>query len=1030
MQAVPGSGNTFVGRGRELEMVRARLDRACAGTGGALLLAGEPGIGKTRLAEESVAEARRRGMTVLWGRCHEGEGAPAFWPWVQILRAYLRDRDGATVRQDMAGGAADIATILPELRDLAPDLPQPPPGDPEQIRFRLFDAIASFLGRAAVRRPLLLVLDDLHWADTASLALLGFLADEIRRARVLILATYRDSEATPGSPLSRTLAELARVQGEERILLTGLAEPEVRGLITAVGGAAPSPSLVFAIAHETEGNPFFITELVRLIAADGRLQSPDATGSWSLAVPHSVREVVGRRLETLSDGCRSVLTLASVVGREFELAELASISELPRAQLLIVLEEAETARVLLEAPGMPGRFRFSHALVRETLYAGIPGSRRVLLHKQAAEALDTLWRSDPEPHLAELAYHFVQAAPVGDPARAADYARRAAERAMRQTAYEEAAAQFGWALWALDQSGRIEPGSSLDEQRCEILLALGEAHTRAGDLPKAREAFFLAAECARSLDRPDMLARAALGCGEFVDPAVHVRQVALLEEALAAQPDDDTPERARLMGQLAELLYGPDAGRRRAELANEAVEMARRLEDPETLAFALNERHWILSEPRNVEERLAVANEMMRLAERGKDRALALKAYRWRIVDLLEMGDIQAVDAEIAKQTRLATQLREQLYLWHSAKFRTMRATLDGRFAEADELLEQAFASGQRMQMRGYLAVHSTQLFVLRREQGRVHEAEAALTETADSNPNATLQHAALALLWCETGRLSAGQERFDRLAENGFVRARRTLFWLATMALASEVAVCLDDHARTAQLYAQFEAFAGHTVTDGPAASLCFGSASRFLGLLAATLAHSDVHPVGWEEAQRHFEDAIAANARLGARPWLARTRHDYAAMLLARRAPGDRELAADQLTQSLRDAESLGMARLREQVNTLAVSLARDSLPTSPAPRPVNASGEVSPPLPATRPPLPVPPTPSPHGLTPREVEVLRLVAFGKTNKDIAADLGLSVPTVHRHIANIYAKIGARGRADATAYAIRHGIASADRA
>jgi len=362
------AGGVFVGREKEMDELRAGLEDALSGRGRLLMLVGEPGIGKTRTSEEFATYAALRNTQVLWGRCYEGEGAPAYWPWVQVIRSYVHDRDPKELMSEMGPGAADIAQVVSEVRERLPGLPEPPALEPEQARFRLFDSITTFLKNASKSQPIVLVLDDLHWADKPSLLLLQFLARELRGARLMALATYRDVELRRGHPLSQTLGELAREGLSQRILLRGLTEQDVARFIELTAGRTPPKALVDAVFRETEGNPFFINEIVRLLVADGRLERPEEVKSWSVTIPQGVREVVGRRLDHLSEECNRVLTVASVIGREFGLDALERVSDVTGDRLLEVLEEAAAARVIAEMPRSVDHYSFTHALIRETLY--------------------------------------------------------------------------------------------------------------------------------------------------------------------------------------------------------------------------------------------------------------------------------------------------------------------------------------------------------------------------------------------------------------------------------------------------------------------------------------------------------------------------------------------------------------------------------------------------------------------------------------------------------------------------------------
>jgi predicted ATPase len=484
-QATPAadeiSGSVFVGRQREVRELRANLEQALIGRGRLVLLVGEPGIGKTRTADELAHYARQRQAQVLVGHCYKGEGAPAFWPWVQIIRAYMRERDPTELMALMGIGAADIAEVVPEVRQLLPGLPRPPALEPEQARFRFFDSITTFLKHVAQERPLVLILDDLHWADKPSLLLLQFLAREMRHVCLLIVGTYSDVGLGRQHPLTQTLGELVREEIGQRIPLRGLNQRDVMRFIECVTGSPPCEALVSMVYRKTEGNPFFIKEIVRLLASDGSLQRQAEGTSWHLTIPQEVREVIDRRLAHLSEPCNRVLSVASVIGREFSLDVLEHLSNLSADRLLEVLEEAIAAHIVDELPRTVGRYSFSHALIHETLYDELTTTRRVRVHRRIGEILEQLYATNLEPHLDELAYHFFQAAPAGVLDKAIAYAARAGEHATSLLAYEDAAGHYGRALQAIERQETPD-----QQQRLTLLLALGEAQLKAGDTRQAQ----------------------------------------------------------------------------------------------------------------------------------------------------------------------------------------------------------------------------------------------------------------------------------------------------------------------------------------------------------------------------------------------------------------------------------------------------------------------------------------------------------------------------------------------------------------
>ncbi|MDQ4064823.1 MAG: protein kinase, partial [Actinomycetota bacterium] len=404
------AAGVFVGRDKELEHLRGALDATFSGSGRLVLLSGEPGIGKTRTAEELMTYARLRDAKVLLGRCYEGEGAPAYWPWMQAIRSYVHDVDSNTLAAEMGSGAAHIAQVVSDVRQRLPDVPEAPALEPEQARFQLFDSITGFLKNASSATPIVLVLDDLHWADTSSLLLLEFVARELRDMRVLVIGTYREEELGRQHPLSQALGNLSRARLSDRVVLRGLTQDEVGHFIELSAGISPSTDLLADVYAQTEGNPFFVGEIVRLLVAEGRLEQrvrPDR--SWS--VPQSIREVIGRRLDRLSPRCNSLLSLAAVIGRDFDLKVLQQATD--EHDVLDVLEEALDARIVAEVGGTIGRYRFSHALIKDTLYEELRTARRIAAHHKVGQALEMLYEKDVDAHAAELAHHFLEAASQG-----------------------------------------------------------------------------------------------------------------------------------------------------------------------------------------------------------------------------------------------------------------------------------------------------------------------------------------------------------------------------------------------------------------------------------------------------------------------------------------------------------------------------------------------------------------------------------------------------------------------------------------
>jgi tetratricopeptide (TPR) repeat protein len=906
----PGS-RPFVGREHELRELRAALAEMLAGRSRLHLLAGEPGIGKTRACQELAALARGEGVRSLWGSCHEGEGAPAYWPWTQILRTAIETIPTAGKPGDPLRRFPEVAQLVADAQAVGPDAP------PEQPRFRLFDGVTRFLKDVAGHVPLLLILDDLHWADRPSLRLLRFLAGALHDTQLLVVGTYRHTEVGADHPVAELIGSATF---GERLVLRGLRAPEVARFLELAAGAPATAELIAAVHGQTEGNPFFVGEVARLLALDGVGRDPSSTTAQALAIPDTVRDVIRQRIARLDRESGAILTVASAIGNEFDVTVLQRAAERPLASIMTMLEHAAAAGIVDPSAVGRGRYGFCHSLIRRVLYDQMTPLRRIELHQRLGEVLETLYGSARNDHLAELAHHFFEASLGGNADKAIDYSRRAAEHALSRVAYEEAAVHLERALQALDVT-QADP-----QRRCELLVALGDAQMQAGETTLAKRTLRDAADLARRLGAGELLARTALAFGWWVEPGKTDHYlVDLLEEAARRLGDVDGALRARVIAHLAAELWYTGTPERRAALSADAVAMARRVGDQRALTFALSSRHLALWGPANVEERLAVAGEVVRLASAIGDVERVLQGRVWQVVDFLELGDIQAVDVGIALCGRLADELRQPGYLWWTEVFRGMRALLEARFAEAEALIAQAFATGQRAQTENATQVFATQMFLLRREQGRLAELEPAFKGMVEQYPDIPSWRCGLAMLYAQLERLEEARQEFERVAVNDFAKLPRDLFWLIGMALLAEVCCSLGDVARAAVLYDLLLPYAGRTMVTGRAV-VCAGSASHSLAILAALAGrHAD--------AERHFEQALAMNLRLGARAFTAYTHFEYARLLVARGAGGDRAQAVRLLSEARDAARELGMGLLLRHVEAFAAGVPEMTEPDAAA-------------------------------------------------------------------------------------------------
>lgn len=846
----------MVDRVRERAELQAALGDAQAGKGRFLLLAGQPGIGKTRLAEAAAERAEAEGVSVVWGHCWESGGAPAFWPWPQVVRGIARQRDPDQLRSELGRGAAWVAHLMPELADLFPELGSPPALESEQARFSLFDAISGFVSAASRSGPLLIVLDDLHAADPGSLLLLGFLARDIRKAQVFVLGTTQEVREGDRAEVQALMAELGR-EGR-RIIVGGLDEESTAELMANRGGITPSPGLVRALHSATEGNPFFSGEVVRLLAADGRLEGDTDDLREHFPLPDTVRETIRRRFQTHDPALIELLGQAAVIGRQFQLATLARARGVDPEQLMPMLDQAIRAGLLI--PVSVGTLRFAHGLMREVLYDDLSPAIRAERHRAVGEALETLHSSDAKPPLPQLAHHFLEAAPGGDVEKAIDYATRGGREAMELLAYEQAARLFRLALTTGDS---LAPDPT---RRTELLLALGQAQVHAGDAT-GRETLIEAADAARSLGRPDVIAQAALGFRAFaLSPGIpDEKLVALLEESLERIGDGDPALRARLLARLAVSLYYSDTVDRREELIGEAVAVARALDDRATLAHVISNGQLATWGPDTTQRSLEWADELIGLADTTHDPEVALVSRHRQIDLLLELDDVVGADIGIQAFERLAEDNPDPRAAAYVPLHRSRRALMEGDQEEAERLNAEAIAVSARLGDPTLHMLTSAQLFGIRWVQGRLGELETQTRRFADGAPGMPVWRAALALIYCDLGRDAEAARELDRLAQGDFSGIPRDNVWPLAMALLSEVCLHLGDAARATKIAGLLAPFSGQNIVSPHA--IFAGPVPLYLGILARASGQVD-------EAARQLEAAAAAAGKTGDQPALDRVK------------------------------------------------------------------------------------------------------------------------------------------------------------
>jgi len=911
-------GRIFVGRDGELDRLGQLWKEAAAGERRVAFLAGEPGVGKTRLAAELARRAHDDGATVLAGRCDEDLGVP-YQPFVEALRHFADHAPALTERLGRYGG--ELARLVPELAERVPGLAAPLRSDPEMERYRLFDAVAAWLTATAGEEPLLVVLDDLQWAAKPTLLLLRHIV-RAGGGRILVLGTYRDTELTHDHPLVEVVADLRRQGGVERLSLAGLDGVGVAALVEqAAGGPLDEAGLALARAvhEETEGNPFFVREVLRHLSETGAVEQ-HGTG-WitrlpvdQLGIPEGVRDVVGRRLARLSGETNQALRVAAVVGPEFELAVVQAAGDLSEEAVLAAIEEAADARLVTETSAT--RFRFSHALVRTTLYESLTTARQVNLHRRTAEAIETLHARALDDYVPALAHHWAKAsAPVSDATRAVEYAQRAGDRALAQLANDEAASYFGSALDLLDASG-ADPD---DPSRLELLISLGEAQRRGSD-EAYRRTLLEAAELARRLGNADALARSALAnsLGDIWTGPFEVDEARIegLEAALAAVGDTDARLRARLLATLGlELFWHPDSDRRLAVSA-EALSIARALGDPETLTHVLLARDYTIHFPDNAAERLAATGELLEIADVSGDPLVTSRALALRFKAAMELGDVVEAERCLLRNQTVAPDLGQPALTWatmhHQATLLVLRGDRDAEAASAA-----AYEYGAKGGRTFGGAFHFGQLYPLYWHQDCLEKVADWLRDFLARNPDNLLLKVIDAHLRLDAGETAAAERIFDEFVARGFTHPTHNTAWLWFELECAWLCAYLGRADCVAQLRSIVEPYADQLLVGG-FAGFVGGPVSLYLGMLAATGGD-------WPAAERYFASATGILERIGGRPWLARTQVEQARMLLARGEPGDSERARGVLSAALAISRELGLAGIERDATRILLAADR---------------------------------------------------------------------------------------------------------
>ncbi|HVW23730.1 MAG TPA: AAA family ATPase [Polyangiaceae bacterium] len=896
----PPPSEPFFDRERELVELESTLERAIAGQTRAALIGGDAGVGKTRLAEALAASAEVRGASVLWGRCCEEGGAPELRPWIQILERLFQLENGS----DELARVEAMARLFPE-RGHADDAAWPLlRTEPE--RYLAFHAIAQRLRQAAQRTPLVLILEDLHTADAASLLLAHFLLREIRDARLFVVGTYRPGELDREASTPRLFGKL--LSEARAIELSGLSESGIRQLIEdALPGHHADANVIARVHRVTEGNPLFVSELVRLLASE----LWESSGATDLRIPERIAEALRGRFERLPAPTRELLATAAVIGRHFELPLLHGLDAVEEHELLERLRPALERKIVAPVAGKDGVFQFTHILFRDVLYEDLEIGRRAELHGKVAQLIESFDSGAAERPAALLAHHFLRAALGRGSRKGAEYSIAAGKHALASFAFEEAALHFERALDAL----RYERGS--ERLAAECRLSLGHAQRLSGNYAAAAQSFDSALSIAAKIEDPITFAKAALGFAQVKPEMGIVNQEVIerLERAVAAlrkSADVELPViRELLTRALARLgvcswfaLHAEEAER----LSRESLELARALGDSSALSNSLLSRHFVLWHPSHAAERLSISNELIELERQSRSPAIP-EARLCQIFDLLELGFREALGRATGAYDELARKLRDPLAMWNARVLGTMQALLEGRFAEAEANALETFQVGLKIHELNARIYFVAQMFWLRCEQGRPRELEQNTNERGIVTRNERLR------LHCEAGDGAATQRLLDRVAKEGLGSLRRDWSWFPTLAHVAAACALVGDAARAAEVQALLAPYAELHVVLGPAV-VYLGPVSLYLGLCARARSRYD-------EAIHWGERALADSTRLGARPSAARANLHLAESFARRGESGDRARAAGAAERAIALGRELGMREIERLATAIDAQL-----------------------------------------------------------------------------------------------------------
>jgi class 3 adenylate cyclase/tetratricopeptide (TPR) repeat protein len=876
-----------------------------------VLISGEPGMGKTTLVAQAARAAHGVGANVVYGNCEEGLGVP-YHPWIAALGQLVAQSDETVLRDFVESKGLLLARLLPDLARRVSSDPPAAGSDADAERFLILEGVARLLALASTRAPLVVVLDDLHWVDAASLQLLRHLVTSAIPMSVMVVGTFRESDLSRSHPLTAGLADLRRERSVDRLDLLGLEDIEIIELLGAAAGhEVPDEgvALAHALRRETGGNPFFVVELLLHLSASGAFVQDDK-GRWGLSIdpqdldlPTSVREVVTHRVARLGEETQQALSLASVMGQEFDSDVLSRLIEKDQEELLDILEGSIAAGLISEAEDRLGHYRFVHSLIQHALYQGLSANRRQLAHKRVAEVLESEGTVGDQ-QVAELARHWMAATRPSDVRKALHYTRRAGDVALAAYAPLDAASWYSHALELLEAQVQGD-----DRERCALLIGLGTAQQQGGQTGYSaplREA----GRIARRIEDRDLLVRVALSREPGAESLSEVdpERLAVLEAALEAVGPVDSEERARLLACLADEIDQREVAHGR-DIAAEAFDVAHRLGDEATLLDVVNLAMSRFSTPDTLDQRLEETKLALILSERVGDVSARFQALNLRTVSCGEMGDLYEVDSCLAEMKEIATQTELPRHRWQVCATKSWRHLLVGAPAEAEAAANEAFEIGLKIGLPYAISVYGGHLLRIYMEQGRLGEMVDIALQAGEENPTLPGWRQALMLIYCELGRSDEAGALLDTDQGSDFRDFPFDVTWLQSMAFCADCTCDLGRLSAAAVLYERFLPYIGRYIFLG---TLDQGAVTRPVGRLATLLGR-------YEDAESHLRLALEMHERMRAAYWIARTQVDLSELMLTRQGVGDAQAARSWIQEARLSAHLHGYRGLFPRVDQL---------------------------------------------------------------------------------------------------------------